>query len=124
MGMARGKGQASTRIMMLDRVPASVRFKPEVLDKIFIQAKKDGHHHLSKESGIVFRVNDDTVCAILPSVWVPDLSAATLTACEMDTRKQAQEYLEVFHKYMPGMENFLSWFQRVYNWDCEIRGIS
>ena len=23
----------------------------------------------------------------------------------MDTRKQAQEYLEVFHKYMPGMEN-------------------
>ncbi|WP_278341989.1 FAD-dependent oxidoreductase [Acidaminococcus fermentans] len=104
-GDGQGKGQASTRIMMLDRVPASVRFKPEVLDKIFIQAKKDGHHHLSKESGIVFRVNDDTVCAILPSVWVPDLSAATLTACEMDTRKQAQEYLEVFHKYMPGMEN-------------------
>lgn len=103
-GDGQGKGQASTRIMMLDRVPSSVRFKPDVLDKMFVRAKKDGYQHLSKESGIVFRVNDDTVCAILPSVWVPDLSAGTLTACEMNTRKQAQEYLAVFQKYMPGME--------------------
>lgn len=104
-GDGNGKGQASTRILMLDRVDPKVRFKPDLLDKIFTQAKKDGYQHLTKESGIVFRVNDDTAFAILPSVWVPDLSAKTLTQCEMDTRRQAQDYLDVFRKYMPGMEN-------------------
>ncbi len=103
-GDGTGKGQASTRILMLDRVSPDVRFKPAILEEVLTKAKRDGYKNLTKESGIVFRVNDDTVCAILPSVWVPDLSAKTLTACERNTRRQAQEYLEVFHKYMPGME--------------------
>lgn len=104
-GDGKGNGQASTRVMRLDRVPADVSFKPAVLESIFTQAKKDGYQHLTKESGIVFRAGEDTVYAILPSVWIPDLSAETLTACEMNTRRQAQEYLEAFRKYLPGMEN-------------------
>ncbi len=63
-GDGSGKGQASTRILMLDRVSPDVRFKPAILEGIFTQAKKDGYKHLTKESGIVFRVNDDTVCAV------------------------------------------------------------
>ena len=104
-GDGNGTGQASTRMMQIDRVSSEVKFKPSILEEIFTKAKKDGYKHLTKESGIVFRTNDDTVFAILPSVWVPALDARTLTACEINTRKQAQEYMEVFHKYMPGMEN-------------------
>lgn len=104
-GDGKGKGQASTRVMIMDRVPSEVKLKPNLLEKVFIQAKKDGYRNLTKESGIVFRINEDTVCAILPSIWIPDLRAETLTQCEMNTRKQAQEYLDVFHRYVPGMEH-------------------
>ena len=102
-----GKGGCyfSTKMMRLDRVGKDVKFKPALLEEIFSKAKKDGYKCLTKESGIVFRVGDDTAYAILPSVAVPALDARTLTECEINTRRQAQDYLAVFRKYMPGMEN-------------------
>jgi len=60
---------------------------------------------LTKDAGIVFRTAPDTAYAILPSVAVPSLDARTLTQCELNTRVQCQEYIEVFRKYMPGMES-------------------
>lgn len=103
-GNGNGGSQMSTMVMRIDRVDPSARFSPESLEKIVLQAKEDGYNQLSKESGIVFRTSDDTVAAILPSVNVPSLDSETLTKCEMETRLQCQKYMEVFRKYIPGME--------------------
>lgn len=104
-GDGEGHSQMTSRVMRIDRVDPSVKFSPANIEKVILQAKADGFTHLSKESGIVFRVLDDTVAAILPSIEVTGLDAETLTACEMDTREQCFEYLAAFRKYMPGMEN-------------------
>lgn len=103
-GDGNGHSQMTSRVMRIDRVDPSVKFSPANIEKVMLQAKADGLH-LSKESGIVFRVSDDTVAAILPSIEVPALDAETLTACEIDTRKQSFDYVAAFRKYMPGMEN-------------------
>lgn len=94
----------STRVMRIDHVAPDVTFTPAQLETAFLQAKKDGFTHLTKESGIVIRTHEDTVAAVLPSVEVPALDAETLTRCEVDTRRQCYEYMEAFHKYYPGME--------------------
>lgn len=104
-GNGGGGAQPSTCVMRVDRVDPAVTFAPAMLEKVIRQAKEDGISGLTKESGIVFRVNEDTVAAILPSVVVPALDAQTLTRCEMDTRRQAQAYMQVFRRYIPGMEN-------------------
>lgn len=104
-GDGKGGSQMATRIMRVDHVDPSVKFPPAEIEKVILQAKAEGYQHLSKESGIIFRTHPDTVEVVLPSVEVPDLGAKTLTACEVDTRRQCQEYLEVFRKYVPGMEN-------------------
>lgn len=91
--------------MRIDHIAPSVQFKPDILEKVFKQAKADGYQHLTKESGIVFRTHEDTAYAILPSVFVGSMDAATLTACERDTRRQCQDYMKAFRQYLPGMEN-------------------
>jgi hypothetical protein len=103
-GNGNGGSQLSTMVMRIDRVDPSVSFSPELLEKIILQAKEEGYNQLSKESGIVVRISDDTVVAVLPSVEVSSLDSVTLTKCEMDTRLQCQKYMEVFKKYIPGME--------------------
>ena len=103
-GDGNGGGYMSTRVMRIDRVDPAVKFTPALLEKALLQAKNDGFTHLTKESGIVFRTNEDTVAAILPSVEVPALDAETLTRCEVDTRRQSLEYMEAFRRYFPGME--------------------
>ncbi len=104
-GDGKGGAQMATRIMRIDHVDPSVKFPPDEIEKIILRAKAEGYQHLSKESGIIFHTHPDTVGVVLPSVEVLDLSAKTLTECEVDTRRQCQEYLEVFRKYVPGMEN-------------------
>lgn len=100
-----GHGYPTTRVMRIDHVDPSVSFSPKYLEKIITRAKKDGFRYLTKEAGIVFRTHEDTAYAILPSVEVPSLDSRTLTECEMNTRRQCQEYMKVFRKYVPGMEN-------------------
>lgn len=104
-GDGQGGCQMSSRVMRIDHVDSSVKFRPADLEKVFQQAKADGFENLTKESGIVFRINNDTAEAILPSIEVPSLDAETLTACEIATRKQCISYIAAFRKYMPGMEN-------------------
>ena len=104
-GDGAGGGCMSTKMMRIDHIDPDVRFSPPELERIMLKAKQDGYTSLTKEAGIIFRTAPDTAYAILPSVAVPSLDAATLTACEMSTRKQCQEYLEVFRKYMKGMEH-------------------
>lgn len=104
-GDGKGGCYMSTRVMRIDHVAPDVRFAPALLEKALLQAKADGFEHLTKESGIVFRTHEDTVAAILPSVEVPALDSETLTRCEVDTRRQSQEYMAAFRKYFPGMEH-------------------
>ncbi|MFR1778132.1 MAG: FAD-dependent oxidoreductase [Faecalibacterium prausnitzii] len=104
-GDGQGHGYLSTKMMRIDHIDPSVQFKPDILEKVFKQAKADGYQHLTKESGIVFRTHEDTAYAILPSVFVTSMDAATLTACERDTRRQCQDYMKAFRQYLPGMEN-------------------
>lgn len=104
-GDGKGHSQMTSRVMRIDRVDPSVKFTPANIEKAILQAKADGFKHLTKESGIVFRVCDDTVAAILPSVEIPALDAETLTACEMDTRRQCLDYIAAFRKYMPDIEH-------------------
>ena len=104
-GNGKGESQMATRIMRIDHVDPTAKFPPSEIEKIILKAKKEGYKHLSKESGIIFRTHPDTVGVVLPSVEVPNLDAKTLTECEIDTRRQCQEYMEVFRKYVPGMEN-------------------
>lgn len=103
-GDGKGNGYLSTKMMRIDHIDPKVQFKPEILEKVFRQAKEDGYQHLTKESGIVFRTHEDTAYAILPSVFVHSLDAKTLTECEMDTRRQCQDYIRAFREYLPGME--------------------
>lgn len=104
-GDGNGHGYVSTKMMRIDHIDPKVQFKPDVLEKVFKQAKADGYKHLTKESGIVFRTHEDTAYAILPSVFVTALDAKTLTECEMNTRRQCQDYIKAFRQYLPGMEN-------------------
>lgn len=104
-GDGNGGGYLSSKVMRIDHVSPEVKFSPQMLEKVIQQAKQDGYQHLTKDAGIVFRTAPDTAYAILPSVAVPSLDARTLTQCELNTRVQCQEYIEVFRKYMPGMES-------------------
>mgnify|MGYP000252553524 CR=1 FL=1 len=104
-GDGAGGGYLSTKMMRLDHVGLEAKFAPAVLEEAIQRAKAEGFHRLTKESGIVFRTAPDTAYAILPSVAVPALDAETLTACEMNTRAQCQEYVAAFRKYLPGMEH-------------------
>ncbi|MBQ4371710.1 MAG: FAD-dependent oxidoreductase [Firmicutes bacterium] len=100
-----GHGYPTTRVMRIDHVDPSVSFSPKYLEGMIRQAKADGFKYLTKDTGIVFRTYEDTAFAILATADVPSLDSRTLTECELDTRRQCQEYMRVFRKYIPGMEN-------------------
>ncbi|BBA51722.1 FAD-dependent oxidoreductase [Fusobacterium varium] len=103
-GNPEGITQMSTNIMRIGNFDINIKLSPEVIEKAIQAAKKDGFKNLSKDSGIIFKA-EQYGYAILPSVQVESLDCSTLTACEMNTRRQAQEYIEAFRKYIPGMEN-------------------
>lgn len=103
-GDGKGFSYPTSRVMRIDRVPSDLQFPPAMLKEAILKAKADGYTHITKETGIIFRAASDTVYAILPSAEVRDLTSGTLTACELDTRLQSRTYLEIFRKYIPGME--------------------
>lgn len=103
-GNPEGITQMSTNIMRIGNFDISIKLSPDVIEKAIQAAKKDGFKNLSKDSGIIFKA-EQYGYAILPSIQVGSLDCSTLTACEMNTRRQAQEYIEAFRKYIPGMEN-------------------
>ena len=103
-GDGKGGSYMSTRAVQFGRVDASLKFSPAKVEEAIKKAKTEGIAPLTKESGIVFRVSEDSVIALLPSTAVPSLDAKTLTQCEVYTRKQEYAYLEAFRKYFPGME--------------------
>lgn len=104
-GDGHGSAQMATALMRVDHVDPDVKLSPAAIEKVILQAKADGYQNLSKESGIIFRTHEDTLGVVLPSVSVSALDAKTLTACELDVRRQCQEYIEVFRRYVPGMEH-------------------
>lgn len=99
-----GTTQMSTNVMRIGNFDIGIKLSPDVIEKAVQAAKKDGFKNLSKDTGIIFKVNQHGY-AILPSVQVDSLDCAVLTACEMNTRRQAQEYIQAFRKYISGMEN-------------------
>lgn len=104
-GNGEGGEYLSSKIMRIDHISPEVNFAPAILEKAIKQAKIDGYKHLTKEAGIVFKTADDTAYAILPSVDIASLDAHSMTKYEMETREQCHDYIEVFRKYIPGMES-------------------
>lgn len=105
-GDGSGFSQASTLMMRIDHIPESVSLTPNILKDAITAAKADGMKYLSKETGIVLRKDSltDYAFAILPSIKVDALDAQTLTNTEINLRRQAQDYIKAFRKYIPGME--------------------
>ena len=102
-----GKGGAfmSTRVLHMSHVGPEAVFRPALVKEAILKAKADGMTGFTKETGIICRIKDDEVIALLPSAAVPSLDAEILTKCEADTRRQEYVYLEAFRKYFPGMQN-------------------
>lgn len=103
-GNPNGVTQMATNVMRIGNFDMNIPLTPKVIKDAITQAKKDGAKNFSKDSGIIFKT-DAGGFAILPSIKVDSLDCANLTRCEMNTRKQAQEYIKAFRKYIPGMEN-------------------
>lgn len=103
-GNPTGVTQMATNVMRVGNFDMSIQVTPKMIKEAILAAKRDGLKNFSKDSGIIFKT-DATGFAILPSTKVDSLDCATLTACEMNTRKQAQDYIKAFRKYIPGMEN-------------------
>ena len=103
-GDGNGGGYFSTKVMMLDNISPSAVWTAQSLREALRKARQDGFRNLPKESGVIQRTAPDLAYALLPTVAVPALDAGTLTNCEIQTRQQAQEYLEAFRRYLPGFE--------------------
>ncbi|MDF2803839.1 MAG: putative dependent oxidoreductase [Anaerocolumna sp.] len=105
-GDGNGFSQASTLMLRIDHIPESVSLNPSILKEAINAAKADGMKYLTKESGIVLRKDSSTdyAFAILPSIRVDALDAQTLTNTEINLRRQAQDYIKAFRKYIIGME--------------------
>lgn len=103
-GNPKGITQMATNIMKIGNFDSNILLTPKVIKEVIIQAKKDGFKNISKDSGVVFKTDNGNF-AILPSTRVESLDCKTLTLSEINTRKQAQEYIEIFRKYIKGMEN-------------------
>ena len=104
-GDGHGGAQMATMLMRVDHVAPDVKLSPAAIEEVILRAKADGYQNLSKESGIIFRTHKDTLGVVLPSVSVPSLDSQMLTTCELNARMQCQEYIEVFRRYVPGMEH-------------------
>lgn len=104
-GNQEGRTQAATLAFMIDRIGGCGDITPDAIEKAVLRAKKDGTTCLTKEKGfIIRRGNADYGYVLLPSAELTGLDAASLTAAEQDTRRQAHAYVEAFRRYMPGME--------------------
>lgn len=101
-----GVTQVATSVMRIGNFDMNFDISPDDVKKAILKAKEEGLKNFSKDSGIIFKVEyTKNGFAILPSIKVNSLDCKTLTACEMNTRKQAQDYINAFRKYIPGMEN-------------------
>ena len=105
-GNPNGVTQVATSVMRIGNFDMNLDISPNDIKKAILKAKEDGLKNFSKDSGIIFKVEyTKNGFAILPSIKVNSLDCKTLTVCEMNTRKQAQDYINAFRKYIPGMEN-------------------
>ena len=105
-GNPNGVTQVATSVMRIGNFNMNLDISPDDVKKAILKAKEEGLKNFSKDSGIIFKVEyTKNGFAILPSIKVNSLDCKTLTACEMSTRKQAQDYINAFRKYIPGMEN-------------------
>lgn len=104
-GDGQGNSQMATQVMRITDMAADADVSPAALMAAITRAKREGTKNLSKDVGIFIKGEAGTGFAILPSISVEDLDAKTLTRCEMNTRKQAQAYLDVFRRYVSRMEN-------------------
>ena len=105
-GDGKGSSQLATLMMRIDHISENVSFNPSILKDAINAAKADGMKYLTKETGLVVRkdAKTDYAYAVLPSIKVDALDAKTLTEAEMNVRRQAQDYIKAFRKFMPGME--------------------
>ncbi len=104
-GDENGICQVSTMAMRIDRVGKNADISLAGLEKAVNAGKVAGISHLTKDKGGIIRKGDDDIIVLLiPSYAHNDLHCNTLTAAEMDTRRQAQSYMKAFRQFMPGME--------------------
>jgi hypothetical protein len=104
-GNPTGVTQMATLVLRVGNFDMNITVTPKMIKEAIEKAKKDGLKNFSKESGIIFKVEANrNGFAILPSVKVESLDCQTLTKCEINTRKQTQDYIEAFRRYIPGME--------------------
>ena len=105
-GNGKGQVQVSTMSIRIDHIAPDADVSPAAVEKAVLAAKAAGLTHLTKEKGfIIRRGQNDFGFALLPSVILKDLQASTLTEAEIDTRRQALDYVEAFRRFMPGMED-------------------
>lgn len=101
-----GQAQVCTLMMRVAGIGEDADLSPAALQTALRAAKADGMKYLTKEKGIMIRRKPgDDAFAVLPSVQVLSLDAETLTQAELNVRRQAQEYIKAFRRYLPGMEN-------------------
>lgn len=104
-GSEDGSTQFASLVLRINGAAPDTPMTPEDLNRALSRAKAEGYY-ISKEKGLMIRRRVmDSAYSILPSVAVPALDAKTLTEAEMDTRRQAQEYIRAFRKFMPGMQD-------------------
>ena len=103
-GSSNGNIQMATNVMKIGNFDSNIQLGPKVIKKAIEQAKRDGFKGISKDSGIIFKTDNGNF-AILPSIKIDSLDCETLTYSEINTRKQAQNYIKIFRKYIKGMEN-------------------
>lgn len=100
-----GKVQQSSLSFRLDHLPTHDILKSD-LEAAIKLGKEQGIKHLAKETGLIIKIPDaDYGYCTIPSKILDDLSAATMTAAEIELRRQVNAYTEAFRRNLPGFEN-------------------
>ncbi len=106
IGDAQGAVQTATLPFKLCNVDPEHTYTPAAVEQAVLKGKAAGIPYMTREKGFILqRKNSTMVTVLLPTAEVKDLSAASLTEQEINTRRQALSYTEAFRRYLPGMEH-------------------
>lgn len=98
--------QMSSIAVRIDHLPAISEVSPEEMTNAIQKGKENNIQHLHKEKGLIVQIPfEDYGFLTIPSVHVNDLRGETLTACEVDLRKQADAYVSTLKKYIPSLSD-------------------
>lgn len=106
IGDAQGAVQTATLPFRLCNVDPHRAYTPAAVEQAVQKGKAAGIPNMTREKGFILQRKGSTmVTVLLPMAEVKDLSAMSLTAQEINTRRQALAYTEAFRRYLPGMEH-------------------